>query len=547
MICPKCGKETNGSHCWNCGIDLRSGWQLFDLPELNEGFFTEPPAGSESSTGRFSLPPDAAGGGFTISLPQDAVSPAELPAAEPPAAPVPPVPRRTDEKPPRPQPARPAAHPKQQPEQPPQTVPQGFFLVPEPEKTLWGNFKRMIYKLLDYKGLVPALILLIFVLGIGAGWSISRRSAKKAVKPEDSAQSSTAENSAEESSQAGSPASLQKTEEDPALKQYFSDELLPQFGYIPNGQDVSAYRASGIISAVNDGGQLTVFRMADGDLQIDAYEKNGQEMNRLRGTTSREFLKRVYDAAGTVTVTADSKGVYLDGRQIWKHGLGASFTSPVTICTCMKRQDADRWERAAYLFADSTNIRAAVPDAEQPAGNTAEEPPQTPAEPERWRALYAEKLNEQFLAVQEKNSPDWDGQFALCYVDDDDIPELLLDIQQTESGYDYFSLYVISGDEVVRLNTAGGINSISVSNRTNQVRQSGYRAEEYVDYYFEYHIDGTELVQDYGRWISSDGGYYVNGEPVSEAEYDNLEEERVSPDQTLFYHLDPDNIAFQCE
>ena len=566
MICPKCGKETNGTTCPGCGLDLRGGWQIFDLPELNDGFFNEQPAGDEQSAGRFSLPPDSAGGGFTISLPQEAVSPAEPAAAEPEIRPEPPVQRPRSEAPTRPQAAKPAPRPAEPEPQPAQTVPQGFFLVPEPEKTLWGNFKRAVYKLLDYKGLMPALLLLIFVMGLALGWLLSHSGGDEVQQPEPAV--TAAGSSAAESSQAPTTAALQKTEEDPELKQYFAETLLPEYDYLPNGQDVSAYDASGIISAVNDGGQLTVFRITEGDLQIDAYGKEGGQTERIRGTTSREFLKRVYDADGTVTVTADSKGIYLDGRQIWKHGLGASLTSPVTICTCMKRQDADRWDRAAYLFADSTNIRTAVPASAAPEEESQREPeeesqtepaepaePEQPAEPEPENAadilsLYGEKLREQLAAIQEMNNPDWDAQFALCYVDDDDIPELLLDVQQTGSGYDYFSIYVIADDAVVRLETGGGINQLSVSERTNHVYEYGYRAPDYADYCFEYHIDGTELVRDYSRWIAAgDGRCFINGAEVSTEEYRTETARYVSPHEMkepVWYHLDEQNITEQC-
>ena len=575
MICPRCGKETNGSSCWNCGTDLRGTWQLFDLPSLKDGFFTEPPAGSENSTGKFSLPSDASGGGFTISLTPSEVSPVSAPAPEPQPVSIPAEPQPGRQQ--RPEPVQPVPYAPAAPSA--QVVPQGFFLVPEPEKTLWGNFKRAVYKLLDYKGLVPALILLIFILGLSAGWLISRSGRTAVYEPESSVSGSRAESSAAESSQAQSAVSYAKTEEDPELQQYLADTLLPESGYLPNGQDVSAYDAAGIISAVNDSGQLTVFRMAEGDLQIDAYEKNGGQIERSRGTTSREFLKRVYDADGAVTVTADSKGVYLDGRQIWKHGLGGSLTSPVTICTCMKQQDAERWERAVYLFADSTNIRTAVPETSAPAetapeetapaettpeetapaentDNSETEPQIETAEPEtaaldeaHARALFSEKLREQLQAIEKMNDPDWDARFAFCYVDDDAVPELILDIQQNRNGYNYYNLYVIAEDAVVRLETAGGINELSVSERTNQVIESGYRAPAYMDYYFEYHIDGTELVQDYGCWNQNGEDYFINGKAVSREEYENeRKQHRPSGRMTepVWYHLDEATITQQC-
>ena len=263
-----------------------------------------------------------------------------------------------------------------------------------------------------------------------------------------------------------------------------------------------------------------------------------------------------------MTVTADSKGVYLDGRQIWKHGLGAALTSPVTICTCMKRQDADRWDRAAYLFADSTNIRTAVPAPAAPEEESQTEP-EEPAEPEQpdepepdaenaadILSLYGEKLREQLAAVQEMNNPDWDAQFALCYVDNDDIPELILDVQQNASGYNYFSIYVIANDAVERLETGGGINQLSVSERTNHVYEYGYRAPNYADYCFEYHIEGTELVRDYSRWIAAgDGRCFINGAEVPTEDYRTESERHISPDEMkepVWHHLDEQNITEQC-
>ncbi len=534
-------------------MDLRGTWQLFDLPSLKDGFFTEPPAGVENSAGKFSLSSDASGGGFTISLTPSEVSPVSAPASEPQPVPLPAEPQPDNVRQQRPKPARPAQPVPDEPKPPSvQVVPQGFFLVPEPEKTLWGNFKRTIYMLLNYKGLVPALILLIFILGLGAGWFISRSGRTTVSEPEKAASGSPAESSAAESSQAQSAVSYVKTEEDPELQQYFADTVLPDFGYLPNGQDVSAYDAAGIISAVNDGGQLTVFRMADGDLQIDAYEKNGGQIERSRGTMSREFLKRVYDADGTVTVTADSKGVYLDGRQIWKHGLGASLTSPVTICTCMKRQDAERWERAAFLFADSTNIRTAVPETSAPAENTQEDTAESDhaaSDEAHARSLYGETLREQLQAVQKLNDPGWDARFAFCFVDDDAVPELILDIQQNRNGYHYYNLYVIAEDAAVRLETAGGINELSVSERTNHVHESGFRAPAYTDYYFEYHIDGAELVQDYGRWNLSGEDYFINGEAVSREAYENEGKQHSSSDpmtEPVWYHLDEASITQHC-
>ena len=335
----------------------------FSAPELTGGFFIEQPAGTGSS--RFSLPPAMDGGGFTISLQREDVT------AITPEQPVPPQRNAPDDnltsfaddwQPERADQPQPNIPPKHKPVTPPSApdadagrqepaIPEGFFLVPEPEKTAWGNFKRFFYKLLDYKGLVPALIVLIFVLGFGAGYFIFRSGTS--VQEESSTAESSSE--AEESSVPVKPA-----EPDPMLDQYLSLMLLPESPFLPLGETVTAGDANGIISAVNDGEQLTVFRIQNGDLQIDTYASSDGTVSRVRGTTCREFLKQVYDASGTVTVTADGSGVYLDGKQIWKHGLREN-AAQVTVFTCMKQTDAEHWDRASYLFTDSTNIRTAMP------------------------------------------------------------------------------------------------------------------------------------------------------------------------------------------
>lgn len=142
-----------------------------------------------------------------------------------------------------------------------------------------------------------------------------------------------------------------------------------------------------------------------------------------------------------------------------------------------------------------------------------EEATEAPDNSENWKDIYAEKIEEKYSGESSQPAP----QFALVYIDDDDVPELLM---QSGSHSPGLEIYWIVGDE-----TESEHLGLSWGEFLYNEKQG--------DFYYEFNAQGTgatsfffdgssvTTVQQIGYTYMSGGAKYeIDGESVDKASYE---------------------------
>ena len=340
MKCEKCGAESAGRLCLKCSAEQN------ELPIPASFFSPEESSGSHT----FTLSDDSAGqGGFTItaaSLKIEAVSPETpetLPELDLPKQPAP-APKQPEAPAPRPQsvPRRteaPASAPGNAASEPIQT-PQGFYLVPYDE-SFWATLSRI-----RHRWLLPVLVGIIFIAGMVFGVMMARSSGKKQPEP-----------AAETQLPAVTTAPHGQSPMDSArLQLYFSQEILPQYGYFPVDQEVDS-QPDGIISAACCGKRMTVLRKEGNSIMIDQFELEEKEIRQLDSVEFPNLDVNLVNARQDVTLIGNASGIYFGNVIISDSGVGTSEADPpVSLCICRAVTNS------SYFFSDLTGIRDEVED-----------------------------------------------------------------------------------------------------------------------------------------------------------------------------------------
>lgn len=490
MKCEICGTESAGRLCLKCQAEQGA------LP-IPASFFSP-----EESAGRhtFPLPDDnvSSGGGFTIhaqSLQIEAVSSEAPELPELPNIPDIPAPQsrpQQPQQPKRPAPAlRPASAqktaaapdtpaPKQVSSEPIQT-PQGFYLVPYDE-SVWATLARI-----RHKWMLPVIVGVIFVSGLTTGILLARSASEKRQNAESSAEDSAAETTA--------PPAADNTDDlltQSQLLLYFSEELLPQYGYLPENSDVTADRA-GVISVCTAGTQMTVLRLEDGALIAEAYVPDGSSVKQKKKSDPAALAE--LSGSAEAQIIGDANGIYLGSKRIADFGLGTAETeAPRTLCTC-RSADSE-----LYQFTDQTGVRDTVP---VPEGE--------------WNAAYTSILEDALASLPAGET----AQFRLLQIDADDLPEL--ELQCTADGATAAKLYTFSAGEAVLL-TADAASEYVCVPQENCWRETV--AAEDGTFRYWYHLENGAAVRDHTEWfgiVGEDWLYRLDGEEHLFEEYSSYQ------------------------
>ena len=499
MKCEKCGAESAGRLCLKCSSEQN------ELPIPASFFSPEESAGRHS----FTLSDDAGQGGFTItaqSLQIEAVNPEapeasaplpELTLPEPPKAPEPqqkpspappkqPQPRRST---PAPAPAAPAE---------PIQTPQGFYLVPYDE-SLWATLSRI-----RHRWLLPVLVGIIFIAGMTFGIMMARSSAKKHPAEESSAAVTTAPPEKPASSLTAMPIAQ--------MQLYFAEKLLPEYGCLPNGTEISAADAEGILCAYCAGEQMTVLRLADGSLHIERFVLKNDKVEPGNETVYAEMMQKLTQSDHEITITGNASGIYFGGSSIAEEGLGtAESDAPVTLCVCRKNAED------SFVFTDLTDIRRNI-------GN-----------PYSWQSAYSKLLRDTLAKLPEDSS----ARFRLVKIDGDSTPELELRIRTGNTTV--ARLYTAADLALLPLTTGTDASGYDCAPGQNCFREMLFSSEGTV--YNWYHIENGKAVRDHTERLTSEDGewiYYLDGEQCPEETFYTktepdasiLEEEAVLNDLT---------------
>ena len=473
MKCQNCGAESTGALCPKCSAEQS------EIP-IPASFFSP-----EESAGRhtFTLSDDAgSSGGFTItaaSLQIEAVSPETpeasaplpeldlpqtpkpapkqpVPAPEPPKQPAP-APRRTSAAPPA---ASAAAEPIQ--------TPQGFYLVPYDE-SLWATLSRI-----RHRWLLPVLVGIIFIAGMTFGIMMAKSAAKK--QP-------SADNTAVTTAPQDSPApSLMAAAQ---LKLYFSQELLPKYGYLPSGSEISA-EAEGVLSVFCADKRMTMLRVEADTLKIEQYQYENDKIKALDPVDFPELSKAVANSEQEITIIGNASGIFFGERCIAESGLGtAESDPPATLCVCRKIS-AD-----SVSYTDLTGIRDDVGDASD------------------WEGQYIRLVRSIAAELPQDDS----GCYRFVQIDGDDIPELEIRLSHSD-GTASAQLYTFADNAPQLLTTEADAAAYECAPAQNCYRETlnigsgtGYNW---------YHIADGKAVCDHTERMAAEDGewiYYLDGEP----------------------------------
>lgn len=212
------------------------------------------------------------------------------------------------------------------------------------------------------------------------------------------------------------------------------------------------------------------------------------------------------------------------GKRIVPVFLSALMLPVVTLCACSTQKNTESSSKIEVTTAAQTTteqITTAEITVEEPSTETSTTKEQETAAPvtdtvqnDSWKQIYSDYVNSL------SNSDYY--EYALVYVDEDDIPELYMHGKQRPMSSELCWIY---NDEVYSQRLM--IDGFRFYERENLFMSTGIQTGVQGD--FVYKINGSEATQVHkgtaSRLIQGQERFTWNGEDVSEDEYNSLRDE----------------------
>lgn len=212
------------------------------------------------------------------------------------------------------------------------------------------------------------------------------------------------------------------------------------------------------------------------------------------------------------------------GKRIVPVFLSALMLPVVTLCACSTQKNTESSSKIEVTTAAQTTteqITTAEITVEEPSTETSTTKEQETAAPvtdtvqnDSWKQIYSDYVNSL------SNSDYY--EYALVYVDEDDIPELYMHGKQRPMSSELCWIY---NDEVYSQRLM--IDGFRFYERENLFMSTGIQTGVQGD--FVYKINGSEATQVHkgtaSRLIQGQERFTWNGEDVSEDEYNSLKDE----------------------
>lgn len=185
-------------------------------------------------------------------------------------------------------------------------------------------------------------------------------------------------------------------------------------------------------------------------------------------------------------------------------------------------------DKADINTSDKADINASSSPVQENQDNKEKNPESASKKdtdsPQKWRELYIDFLEEN------TDSDFLEAKYFLGYINDDDIPELIIDFSYTAGGGD---VYTVSGDklEVVHIST----NGVYYIERRNLFLDAGGNMDVYYDAIYEIWDSKFKLLHkgEYGAEDNSNVQVDKNGEAIYRYYWDNKEVSKTKYEESL--------------